>query len=212
MFSATANPPGRDAPLGRDETEWMIQEMGWIPSDFPNNEATGLMRIRFSEAVAAFSLQAAVQNVTQMRSAVPVHPVGAGPEPAQRLADVGVDSGVNPTEAEQDEVEVRSHSSTELIEPDTEGQEAAEEVPDETPGCAFFNLSPADPPSPDRCEEDTHRGPPSPDPEGNPIARDRDPARACACSPLLSRDRLPPFPRTAYSNTTRAWSFHAQPQ
>ena len=137
-----------------------------MPSEFPNSGATALMRSRFSEAVAAFSVQAAVQNVTQMRSTVPVHPAGAGPEPAQNLADVDVDSRVNPTEAEQEKVEVRSHSSTELIESDAELQEAAAvEVPDATPGCALFNLSSADPPSPDRCEEDTHRGPPSPDPE-----------------------------------------------
>ena len=53
------------------------------------------------------------------------------------MADVGVDSRVNPTEAEQEEVEVRSHSSTELIESDVEGQEVAVEVPDVAPSCEF---------------------------------------------------------------------------
>ena len=81
-------------------------------------------------------------------------------------------------------MEVRSHSSTELIESDVEGQEtAAVEVPDATPGCAFFNLSSADPPSPDRCEEYTHRGPPSPDPEVESESKRRRPR---SCLRLLS--------------------------
>ena len=112
MNSAPANPPRHDAPLGRDEAEWMIQEMDWIPSDFPNTGTTALMRIRFSEAVAAFSLQLAVDNVVQRRSAAPVLPLGAGPGPKQSRADVGADPRVNPTEAEEERVEVRSHPST----------------------------------------------------------------------------------------------------
>ena len=63
MLGAAHIPPRRDAPLGRDETEWMIQVMGWVPADFPNDGTTALMRSRFSEAVAAFSLQEAVRNV-----------------------------------------------------------------------------------------------------------------------------------------------------
>ena len=57
----------RSSPLGRDETVWMIQVMECIPSDFPNNGATALMRSRFGEAIAAFSLQEAVQDATALR-------------------------------------------------------------------------------------------------------------------------------------------------
>ena len=89
-------------------------------------------------------------------------------KPKQSKADVGVDSRVNPTEAEQERVEVRSHSSTELIESDLEGQESELEVVDVAPGCEFFDLSPADPPSPDRCEGEHRRGLPSPDPADQP--------------------------------------------
>ena len=106
MNSAPANPPIHDAPLGRDESEWVIQEMDWIPSDFPNTGTTALMRIRFNEAVAAYSLQLAVHNVVQRRSAAPVQPLGARPGPKQSRADVGVDTRLNPTEAEKERVDV----------------------------------------------------------------------------------------------------------
>ena len=46
---------------------WMIQVMGWIPSDFPNSGATALMRSRFGEAIAALSLQEAVRDATALR-------------------------------------------------------------------------------------------------------------------------------------------------
>ena len=29
-------PLGHDARLAREEAEWMIQDMGWIPTDFPH--------------------------------------------------------------------------------------------------------------------------------------------------------------------------------
>ena len=70
-------------------------------------------------------------------------------------------------------MEIRSHSSTELTDSDLEGQEAMVEVVDGAPQCEFFNLSPADPPSPDRCEGDTRRGPPSPDPAEQPDSKRR---------------------------------------
>ena len=46
-----------------------------------------------------------------------------------------------------------------------------------------LDLSPADPPSPDRCEEDTHRGPPSPDPE---VESESKRQRPRSCLRLLS--------------------------
>ena len=44
----------------------MIQVRGWIPSDFPNSGATALMRSRFGEAIAAFSLQEAVREASAL--------------------------------------------------------------------------------------------------------------------------------------------------
>ena len=92
----------RSFPLGRDETVWMIQVMGWIPSDFPNNGATALMRSRFGEAIAAFSLQEAVRNATALRDteAPPQDGVGPRVDPTEDIAaEVGVDPRANPTEA-----------------------------------------------------------------------------------------------------------------
>ena len=183
----------------------MIQEMDWIPSDFPNTGTTALMRIRFSEAVAAYSLQPAVQIVVQRRSAAPVLPLDAGPGPKQSKADAGVDSRVNPTEAEQERVEVRSRSSTELIESDLEGQEAELEVVDVALGCKFFDLSPADPPSPDRCEGIPAEARLVRTLRSSPTTKDGGPSRAYAGFPPLSYDRLPPSLRTAYSSITRCW-------
>ena len=62
MNSTPVAPPRHDAPFDRGEAEWMIQEMNWIPSDFPNTGMTALMRTRFSEAVAAYSLQPLVDD------------------------------------------------------------------------------------------------------------------------------------------------------
>ena len=59
--------PIRTSPLGRDEAVWMIRDMGWSPSDFPNSGATALMRSRFGEAIAAFSLQEAVREASAFR-------------------------------------------------------------------------------------------------------------------------------------------------
>ena len=42
------------------------------------------------------------------------------------------------------------------------------EVVDGAPSCEFSNLSPADPPCPDRCEGEHRRGPPRPDPADQP--------------------------------------------
>ena len=134
MNGAPANPPRHDARLSREEAEWMIQEMDLIPSDFPNTGTTALMRTRFSEAVAVYSLQPAVQAAVQRRHAVPALPLEAQDT------------------AEQEEAEIRFRSSTEFIESDQEEQEATVEVADGAAECEFFNLSPADPPSPDRCE------------------------------------------------------------
>ena len=163
--------PRRDAPLGRDEAVWMIQVMGWIPADFPNSGATALMLSRFSEAEAAFSLQQAVRNVSALRGT-------EAPPPGT-------------TEAGIEEVEVRSHSSTEVIESDVEVQETATvELPGTTSGCAFFDNSPADPPSTDRCGEVPPRGPPSTDPEWESENKRRRPR---SCLRLLSS----PVPRQA---------------
>ena len=80
MVRAAVNAPRRDAPSGRDETECMIQEMGWIPSDFPSSGATALMRSRFSEAVAAFSLSSSTErNPDAQHSACPPRRCGTGP-------------------------------------------------------------------------------------------------------------------------------------
>ena len=152
------------------EAEWMIQEMDWIPSDFPSTGTTALMRIRFSEAVAAYSLQPLVHDAVQRRCAAPVLPPAA-----QDTADVGVDPRVNLIEAEYESVEIRSHFSTELIDSDLEGQDAVVDVVDMAPECEFFNLSPADPPSPDCREGNTRRGPPSPDPAEQPDNKRRRP-------------------------------------
>ena len=108
----------RSSPLGRDETVWMIQVMGWIPDDFPNSGATALMRSRFSEAIAAFSLQEAVRDATALRDTETPPQDGVDPRanPTEDIAaEVVVDPRANPTEAGIEEVEVRSHSSTELI-------------------------------------------------------------------------------------------------
>ena len=70
--------------------------------------------------------------------------------------------------AGQEEAEIRSHSSTEVIESDQEEHEATVEVTDGAAECEFFNLPAADPPSPDRCEGDDRRGPPSLDPADQP--------------------------------------------
>ena len=49
---------------------------------------------------------------------------------------------------------MKSQSSTELIDSVAEAEEIETvEIPDATSGCAFFELSPADPPSVDRCSE-----------------------------------------------------------
>ena len=66
-YCAHDGDPTAQLPLGRDETVWMIQVMGWIPSGFPNSGATALMRSRFGEAVAAFSKQEAVRDATALR-------------------------------------------------------------------------------------------------------------------------------------------------
>ena len=99
-------PLGHDARLAREEAEWMIQDMGWIPTDFSAQGTTALMRARFSEAVAAFSLQAQVQSAEGRR-----HTVQA-PIPEANAA--------------QEEVEIRSHSSTELSASDTQVCELSE--------------------------------------------------------------------------------------
>lgn len=160
----------RSSPIGRDETVWMIQVMGWIPSDFPSSGATALMRSILSEAIAAFSLQEAVRDATALRDTEtpPQDGLDARANPTEVIAaEVGVDPTTNPTEAGIEEVKVRSHSCTELIDSDAEDQETETvEIPDTTSGCAFFDLSPADPPSVDRCSEVSPRGPPSADPEG----------------------------------------------
>ena len=76
MNGAPANPPRHDARLSREEAVWMIQEMDWIPSDFPNTRTTDLMRTGFSEAVAVYSQQLAVQAAVQRLHAAPAN-VGA---------------------------------------------------------------------------------------------------------------------------------------
>ena len=94
------------------------------------------MRTSFSEAVAVYSLQPAVQAAVQRRHAAPVLPLEA-----QGTVEVGVEPWVNPADAEQEGVEIRSHSSTEFIDSDQEGQEATVEVVDGAPEREFFNLS-----------------------------------------------------------------------
>ena len=43
--------------LGRDETLWMIDEMGWTPETFPDSGETALMRRQFRTAIARCDLQ-----------------------------------------------------------------------------------------------------------------------------------------------------------
>ena len=185
----------------------MIQEMDWIPSDFPNTGTTALMRTRFSEAVAVYSLQLAWQAAVQRRHAAPVLPLEA-----QDAGEVGVDSWVNPADAEQEGLEIRSHSSTELIDSDQKGQEATVEIVDGAPECEFFNLSPADPPSPDRCEGIPAEARLARTLLNSLTIKDGGPSRAYFGFPSLFYDRLPPSRRTAYSSTMRGWSSHAQPR
>ena len=45
--------------LDREETIWMITEMGWTPETFPNSGHTAMMRCQFREAIAFFNLQGA---------------------------------------------------------------------------------------------------------------------------------------------------------
>ena len=78
----------------------MIQDMGWIPADFPSQGTTALMRARFSEAIAAFGLQARVLAAETQRHAAP-----AGPSEA---------------EAAIEEIEIKSQSSTEVVTSDVE--------------------------------------------------------------------------------------------
>ena len=106
----------------------MIQDMGWTPMDFPAKGNTALMRARFSEAVAAFSLQAEVQAAETRRHAVPATP--------------------KEVDAALEEVEIRSHSSTEVVASDTDICELSQ--PEARAECDFFDLSAADPTSPDR--------------------------------------------------------------
>ena len=191
MSSAPVGPPRHDAPFDRGEAEWMIQEMNWIPSDFPNTGMTALMRTRFNEAVAAYSLQPLVNDTMQRRCAAPVLPPDA-----QDAADVGVDFRVNLIEAEHDRVDVASQSSTELVDSDLEGQDAVVEVVDGAPDCEFFYLFPADPPSPDRCAGDTRRGPPSPDPAEQPDNKRRrvDQPTVAAVAGVVSGTASRPLP------------------
>ena len=116
----------RTSPLGRDEAVWMIRDMGWIPNDFPNSGATALMRSRFGEAIAAFSLQEAVRETSALRDTEtpPKMELTLRANPNEDIAaEVGVDPGANPIEAGIDEVEVKSQSSTELIDSDAEAKE-----------------------------------------------------------------------------------------
>ena len=85
-------------------------------------------------------------------------------------------------------MEIMSHSSTELIPSEAEDEEMElVELPETTSGCAYHELSPAGPPSADRCSEATPRGPPSVDPEDEPENKRRRP-RSCLkwlTSPVL---------------------------
>ena len=159
----------------------MIRVMGWIPSE------TALMRCRFCEAIAAFSLQEAVRDATALCDTETPPQDGVDPRanPNEDIAtEVGVDPWANPTEAGIAEVEVKSQSSTELIDSDAEAEEIETvEIPDVTSVCAFYELSPADPPSADRCSEVPPRGPPSVDPEGESGNKRR---RLRSCLRLLS--------------------------
>ena len=166
-------PLRHDTRLAREEAEWMIQDMGWIPADCPAQGTTALMRARFNEAVAAFSLQAEVQAAVNRRHAVPALP------PEANIA--------------QEEVEIRSHSSTELVASDPEVCELTES--EGFAECEFFNLPAADPPSPDRCEEEDRGGPPSPDPADQPDSKRQRPPSCLRClsSPVLRQaTALPP--------------------
>ena len=110
----------------------MIQDMGWIPADFPSQGNTALMTARFSEAITAFGLQAKVLAGDTRRHAVPAAP----PE----------------VDAALEEVEIRSHSSTELVASDTEVCKPAQL--EACAQCDSFDISAADPVSPDRCVEE----------------------------------------------------------
>ena len=74
MSDRPSLPPGHDTRPSKEETEWMIQDMGWIPADFPPQGITALMRARFSEAIAVFGLQAMVLVAETQRHAAPTVP------------------------------------------------------------------------------------------------------------------------------------------
>ena len=169
--------------------------MDWIPSDFLTTGTTALMRTRFNEAVAAYSLELAVQAAVQRRSQAPVLPLGAGDVP------------------EPPEVEIMSHSSTEVIESAQEDQGDTNEREAGAVECEYFILSPQQ----TRLawiavRKISAEARPARTLRNYPKTRDRDPPLACSSYPLPFYDRQPPFRQTGCSRTTRAWLYHAQPQ
>ena len=58
-----------DRRLGREETLWMITEMGRTPETFPNSGHTAIMRCQFRGAIAFFKLQGAVREAEARRDA-----------------------------------------------------------------------------------------------------------------------------------------------
>ena len=191
MSGPPSLPLGHDARLYREEAEWMIQDMGWTPADFSSQGNTALMRARFSEAIAAFSLQAKVLAAETQRHAAP-----AGPPEA---------------EAAIEEVEIKSHSSTEVVESDTEVCE-----PTQLEACAQCDFST----SPQQTwlvriavrtrmpmEARLVRTPWT-----NRTASDSVRCHACAGGRHLFCDKLLPSHKTGSSRTSPDWSWRAQPQ
>ena len=185
MSGLPSLPPGHDTRLSKEEAEWMIQDMGWTPANFPSQGNTALMRARFSEAISAFGLQAKVLAAETQRHAAP-----AGPPEA---------------EAAIEEVEIKSHSSTEVVTSDTEVGEPTQL--EDCAQCDSFDLSAADLVSPDRCEEEVaHGGPSSADPRTNRTASDSVRYHAYAGGLHQFCDKLPPFHKLGSSRSSPDWS------
>ena len=154
MSGRPSLPPGHGTRLSKEETEWMIQDMGWIPADFPSQGITALMRAKFSEAIAVFGLQAKVLEAETQR-----HPVPTGPSEAEDTIE---------------EIEIKSQSSTEVVTSDAEiGEPTQQEAGKQDDS---FDPLAADLVSPDRCEEeDALGGPSSADPKDQPDSKRRRP-------------------------------------
>ena len=143
---ACAYPFGWDRRLGREETLWMITEMGWTPETFPNSGHTAMMRCQFLGAIAFYNLHDALREAEAQRDAVAAPSIAVNPwadtavdEPAEAV----VDPWANTAEAGMEQVEVGSQSSTELVPSDADDADLVlVDLPESTVACPVFDLSP----------------------------------------------------------------------